>query len=243
MRIIKLDAIDSTNSYLRQLSVTEPIEDFTVVVAKHQTKGRGQMGTQWSSQDSKNLTVSVFKDVSFLKVEYGFYISIVVCLAIFQALELREIKKLKVKWPNDILSDNRKLAGILIENVIKQSQLQASIIGFGVNVNQTELGDLSNATSLRLVTGEVFHLEEVLQVILQQLELNFQLLKNGEFKKLKNSYEKQLFRKGKPSTFRNSNGELFAGIILGISESGNLKIQIEDAIVKEFDLKEITLLY
>jgi BirA family biotin operon repressor/biotin-[acetyl-CoA-carboxylase] ligase len=243
MRIIKLDAIDSTNSFLRQLSSSEPVEDFTVVVADHQTKGRGQMGTQWSSQESKNLTVSVFKNVSYLKVEHSFYISIAVSLALLKALELHQIKKLKVKWPNDILSDKKKLAGILIENVIKQNRLQASIIGFGMNVNQTEFIGLPNASSLRLLTGKVFDLDEIMHEILRQLTLHFQLLETGQMNHLKRDYEKHLFRKGKPSTFRVSNGELFAGIILGISTSGNLRIQIEEAVIKEFDLKEITLLY
>ncbi len=243
MRIIKLDAIDSTNSFLRQLSVKDKVEDYTVVMANYQTNGRGQMGTQWTSQESKNLIVSVFKDVSFLKVEHSFYISIVVSLSIFKTLKLLQIKKLKVKWPNDILADNKKLAGILIENVIKQNHLQASIIGFGLNVNQTEFGDLPNASSLLLISGKVFDLEEVLQGILTQLELHFQLLKKGQFKQLKDEYEHHLFRKDKPSTFKSANADLFSGIILGISDAGNLRVKIEDASVKEFDLKEITLLY
>jgi len=138
MRIIKLDAIDSTNSYLRQLCAKEAVKDFTVVVANFQTNGRGQMGTQWSSQDSKNLMVSVFKDVSYVNVDLHFFISMVVALSILEALESFKIKNLKVKWPNDILSENKKIGGILIENVIKQTKIGASIIGFGINVNQTK---------------------------------------------------------------------------------------------------------
>ncbi|MGJ8594009.1 MAG: biotin--[acetyl-CoA-carboxylase] ligase [Aquaticitalea sp.] len=243
MPIIKLDAIDSTNSYLRQLSVNEPIADYTVVVANHQTKGRGQMGTQWSSQASKNLTVSVFKKISFLRIDQNFYISMAVSLSLLKALESFQINNLKVKWPNDILSDTKKLAGILIENVIKQNQLQASIIGFGLNVNQTEFSELPNASSLRLVSGKTFDLDEVLQEILKQFEIHFNILKNGQLDLLKNEYEKHLFRKDKPSTFKDVHGDLFAGIILGVSTFGNLKVQIEDSIVKEFDLKEIALLY
>ncbi len=242
MRIIKLDAIDSTNSFLRQLSSAGPIEDGTVVVANHQTKGRGQMGTQWNSQKFKNLMVSVFKDVSFLKIEHTYYISIVISLSVFKALEVMQIKKLKVKWPNDILADNKKLAGILIENVIKQNQLQATIIGFGVNVNQTEFRDLPNASSLLLISGKIYDLDEVLQGILKQLDLHFELLINGNLHYLKSEYETHLYRKNKPSTFRDVEGSLFSGIILGISNSGNLQVQIETGLVKEFDLKEISLL-
>ena len=142
MNIIKLNAIDSTNTYLRQLSMTEVVEDFTVVTANHQTNGRGQMGTQWDSQVSKNLMVSVFKDVSHLDLECNFYISIVVSLSILEALKTFNIKNLKVKWPNDILSENKKIGGILIENIIKQTKLNATIIGFGLNVNQTQFDNL-----------------------------------------------------------------------------------------------------
>ena len=243
MRIIKLGAIDSTNLFLRQLITQESIDDYTTVVASHQTNGRGQMGTQWSSQESKNLMVSVFKDVSFLKIEYNFYISIVVSLSIFRALESLHIKKLKIKWPNDILADQKKLAGILIENVIKQNQLQASIIGFGVNVNQTVFNDLPKASSLLVVSGRVFDLDEVLHEILTQLELHFNLLKNGMRDRLKSDYESHLFRKDKPSTFKNAENEMFSGIILGITDSGNLRVQIDETEIREFDLKEITLLY
>lgn len=243
MRIIKLNAIDSTNSYLRKLITAQEIEDNTVVVADYQTHGRGQMGTQWSSQESKNLMVSVFKDVSFLKVERSFFISIATSLAILKGLEMFQINNLKVKWPNDILSDNKKIVGILIENVIKHSQLQASIIGFGVNVNQTEFGDLTKASSLRLLSGNVYDLDEVLNAILLQLTHYFNLLKTGQFKPLKKEYEKCLYRNSKPSTFINEHGGHFSGIIIGISESGNLRVLMEEQHIKEFDLKEIKLLY
>jgi BirA family biotin operon repressor/biotin-[acetyl-CoA-carboxylase] ligase len=243
MHIIKLDAIDSTNSYLRQLSVTEAIEDFTVAVANHQTKGRGQMGTQWSSQASKNLMVSVFKDVSFLNLEHHFFISIAVSLSILEALESFNIKNLKVKWPNDILSENKKIGGILIENVIKQAKINATIIGFGVNVNQTEFDHLPQASSMRLISGRVYELEEVLQAILVKLEQYFKILEQKQFEILKTAYENQLFRKDKPSTFRDTDGHLFSGYIKGVSNSGNLLIMVEDDIIKEFGLKAVTLLY
>jgi BirA family biotin operon repressor/biotin-[acetyl-CoA-carboxylase] ligase len=243
MHIIKLDAIDSTNSYLRQLSVTEAIEDFTVAVANHQTKGRGQMGTQWSSQASKNLMVSVFKDVSFLNLGHHFFISIAVSLSILEALESFNIKNLKVKWPNDILSENKKIGGILIENVIKQAKINATIIGFGVNVNQTEFDHLPQASSMRLISGRVYELEEVLQAILVKLEQYFKILEQKQFEILKTAYENQLFRKDKPSTFRDTDGHLFSGYIKGVSNSGNLLIMVEDDIIKEFGLKAVTLLY
>ena len=243
MRIIKLDAIDSTNTYLRQLSASEAIEDFTVVVANYQIQGRGQMGTQWNSEPSKNLMVSVFKKVSYLDLEHQFFISIVVSLSILQALKTFHIKNLKVKWPNDILAENKKIGGILIENVIKQTKLNATIIGFGINVNQTQFEHLPLASSMRLISGRVHALEEILQVILARLEYNFELLQQKQHGTLKSAYEKQLFRKNKPSTFKDIDGQLFSGYIKGISDLGRLQILVEDNIIKEFDLKTVNMMY
>ncbi|MBR9916046.1 MAG: biotin--[acetyl-CoA-carboxylase] ligase, partial [Algicola sp.] len=128
MRTIKLDAIDSTNTFLRQLRSAEVLMDYTVVMANSQTHGRGQMGTKWQSEPSKNLMVSVFVDVSWLEISASFYISMAISLAISDTLKSFQIKDVKVKWPNDILSEQKKISGILIENGIKNNQLQGSII-------------------------------------------------------------------------------------------------------------------
>ncbi|GAA3637713.1 biotin--[acetyl-CoA-carboxylase] ligase [Flavivirga jejuensis] len=243
MLIIKLNAIDSTNSYLRKLSTVEIVEDYTTVIAKKQTHGRGQMGTVWDSQTSKNLTFSVFKDLSDIYLESPFCISIVTSLALLKTLQFFSISRLSVKWPNDILSGDKKICGILIENVIKQNKINASIIGIGLNVNQTKFENLPKASSLKIISGKVFDLDEVVHVILKNLEYYFLLLEKGQFDVLKNDYEAYLFRKNKPSTFKDEEGLVFSGFIKGVSESGNLQVLLEDDIIKEFDLKTITLLY
>ena len=243
MRIIKLNAIDSTNSFLRQLSAEESIDDYTVVVTEHQTNGRGQMGAKWESQNAKNLMFSVFKKVSGLDVESHFYLSMAVSLAVFEALRTFQINALKIKWPNDILSEQQKLCGILIENVIKQNQLQSSIIGIGINMNQTTFDNLPNATSMQVVSGNHFVRDEVLQEVLKQLKHYLSILDSKQYELLKLAYEDNLFRKDKPSTFKGIDGKLFSGYIKGVSDLGYLEVLIEDDIVKSFDLKEIQLLF
>ena len=243
MRIIKLNAIDSTNSYLKQLSTNEIVEDNTIVVANYQTHGRGQMGSTWASENSKNLMFSVFKDISFLQIEKNFYISMAVSLSIFKTLKSFSIPKLHIKWPNDILSENKKVCGILIENIIKQNQLKATIIGVGLNVNQNNFDGLPKAASLHLLTGNIFNLDEVLLVISDNLNYYFNLLKAEKYQLLKETYESLLFRKDKPSTFKDAEGKLFSGFINSVSNSGNLQVLLEDEVIKEFDLKEIALLY
>ncbi len=243
MRIIKLDAISSTNTYLKHLRDVEVLKDYTIVIAKHQTQGRGQMGTIWNSDKSKNLICSVFKDASRVSVEQQFYISIVTSLAIVKSLQSFNIPKLFVKWPNDILSESKKICGILIENVIKMNKLDHSIIGIGLNVNQTEFKKLPNASSLKILTGRIFNLDELLQLISKNLKHYFKLLEQGKLDLLKTEYEKKLFRKDKPSSFKDQHGNIFSGFIKGINAIGNLQILLEDDILKEYDLKEIQLLY
>jgi len=243
MHIIKLNATDSTNSYLKTLCTNERIADYTAVVAKEQTNGRGQMGTVWNSESSKNLTFSVYKDILEYDLEHPFYISIITSLAILKTLRFFSIPKLSVKWPNDILSENKKICGILIENVVKQNNFSSSIIGIGLNVNQVEFDNLPKASSLRLISGRIFDLDEVAQVVINNLKHYFNILKKGQVDVLKAKYEAALFRKNKPSTFQDAEGLVFSGFIKSVSNSGNLQVLLEDAVVKEFDLKTITLLY
>ena len=243
MRIIKLNAIDSTNSYMRRLSSEENLEDYTIVTAKHQTQGRGQMGTVWSSENSKNLMFSVFKDTSKFHVEYPFLISMVTSLAILKTLQSFSITKLTIKWPNDILSEDKKICGILIENVIKQNSLSNTIIGIGLNVNQTGFDHLPKASSLKLITGNVFDLEEVLVETIKNLRHYFKILKRADYNTLKTDYETYLFRKDKPSTFKDNKGLIFSGYIKSVTLYGNLQVLLEDNVIEEFDLKDITLMY
>jgi BirA family biotin operon repressor/biotin-[acetyl-CoA-carboxylase] ligase len=228
---------------MRRLSNEENLEDYTIVTTKHQTQGRGQMGTVWSSENSKNLMFSVFKDTSKFQLEYPFLISVVTSLAILKTVQSFSILKLAIKWPNDILSENKKICGILIENVIKQNSLSNTIIGIGLNVNQTEFNNLPKASSLKLITGNVFDLEEVLFETIKNLKHYFKILKRADYSTLKAEYETCLFRKDKPSTFRDNRGFVFSGYIKNVTLFGNLQVLLEDDIIKEFDLKDITLMY
>ncbi|MFY0714807.1 biotin--[acetyl-CoA-carboxylase] ligase [Seonamhaeicola sp. NFXS20] len=242
MFIIKLNATDSTNSYLRRYIAENKVEDYTIVVAKEQTQGRGQMGTVWVSDACKNLTFSMFKDLSGHVVEFPYYISMAISLAILKALKSLNIPNLSIKWPNDILSADKKVCGILIENVIK-NKLESTIIGIGVNVNQTKFDGLPKATSLKNITGVHFDLDEVLFRIITYTKEYSSLLQAGKYEAVKREYESNLFRKDKPSTFKDAEGSLFSGFVKGVTKYGKLMVILEDEILKKFDLKEITMLY
>ncbi len=242
MQIIKLDATDSTNSFLKELFLSGSGEDFTVVVAKRQRKGRGQMGTRWESEYGKNLTFSVLKTFSAFNIENQFSINMIVSLAIYRCLEQLRIPDITIKWPNDIMSGNLKLCGILPENIIAKDRLRASIIGIGLNINQTNFHNLPKATSLSNKTGEVYDVDTLLQLTLDELRHSFNAIKENSNDRLATEYEARLFRKDKASTFKTSKNEKCTGIIRGISKEGKIQIEMEDFITQEFGFKEIELL-
>ncbi len=243
MQIIKLNAIDSTNSFLKREIRKKNVSDFTVVVAKKQEEGRGQMGTLWEANPSYNLTFSVFKKFDNFQIPNQFYLNISVALAVFHALKFFEIPNVKIKWPNDILAGNKKICGILIENMIKGDVIINSVIGIGLNINQIDFTNLPKASSLKKITGTTYDLDEVLNKFLETLKKYFQNFEDKQFSFLAKKYDTNLFRKNKPSTFKAADGSVFMGFITGVSNEGKLVIKLEDDIIKEFALKELSLLY
>ncbi|MEP0262982.1 biotin--[acetyl-CoA-carboxylase] ligase [Dokdonia sp.] len=243
MRIVKLYTTDSTNDYLKSLAKEESLEEDTVVWALEQTNGRGQMGTKWSTEPNKNLTFSVFRKIQQVTINQQFYPLMAASLAVKDVLKKLLIKDVRVKWPNDILSDKQKICGILIENVIKKGELNAMVIGVGLNVNQTEWKDLTRVTSIKSQTGIHFDLQEILNMLLEQFHYYVKMLLDGNLEAIKKNYEEHLFRKDKPSTFLRSNQEQFVGIIQGVTDQGKLILLEEDNIINEYDLKELELLF
>ncbi|CAL2104386.1 Biotin-protein ligase [Tenacibaculum sp. 190130A14a] len=241
MKIIKLSAIDSTNSFLKEMAENSVIDNFTTVVAERQTKGRGQMNSKWVSEEGKNLTFSTFVRFESLLFEQHRYLSFAVALSVFEAVKSLGINRLTIKWPNDIMSGNKKIGGILIENSLSRNLIVSSIIGIGLNVNQdffTE--ELPNATSIRNIIGQEISKEKVFQLILERLQSNIKLLNKKEEDILETRYLNNLYKKNIPSMFKTMEGKLFMGKIIGVSQEGKLQLELEDETLKEFDLKEVS---
>lgn len=155
MQIIKLNAIDSTNDYLKQLSREKVLDNFTVVIAEKQIKGKGQMGAKWISETGKNLIFSILvKDIAVGK-DRIFDWNIAVSLAVIRVLEEQKIPDVSIKWANDIMADSKKTGGILIENMLKNDNRFDSVVGIGLNLNQTNFENLPKATSLKNITEKI----------------------------------------------------------------------------------------
>jgi BirA family biotin operon repressor/biotin-[acetyl-CoA-carboxylase] ligase len=242
MKLIKLDAIDSTNDFLKSLSSQDELENFTVVTAENQTKGKGQMGAKWSSETGKNLIMSVLVKDFLFDNEQVFNLSIVVSLAVLDALKSLNIPDLCIKWPNDIMSYNKKIGGILIENTLKSDGRIVSVVGIGINVNQTNYEDLPRGSSLAVISGKTFDKENLAILITEKIQEKTELWVTSSSLFWIN-YFNSLFKKGVPMPFKNLQNKNFMGIIQGVSPIGKLQVLLEDDSVSEFEIKEIQMLY
>lgn len=242
MNLIKLGAISSTNAYMKQLLNEQYVENFTVVTAENQTNGKGQMGAVWHTEEGKNLTFTVLVKDLLLSIDEIFNLNAAVSVSIIEVLEKYNIPALSIKWPNDILSGNKKIGGILIENSIKNNGEIFSVIGIGLNVNQRNFEGLEKASSLSIIMGKYFEKDILLNLIIEKLKRNIARLLSNDTQVLWLKYQSMLYKKGIPMPF-DKNDQKFMGIIQGVTKSGKLEVLLEDDTIAEYEIKEVKLLY
>lgn len=226
----------STNSFLLDLTRKISQPEGTIVITTQQSRGRGQHGNSWESEKGKNLTLSLLLKPNFLAVKEQFYLTMAVSLGVCDFLAERLAGSVKIKWPNDIIVSERKAAGILIENTLTGEKLEQSVVGIGMNVNQTVFAT-SNATSMAIELGYAFDLVTEFGFLIEKLEMRYLQLRSGKTSVIKMDYLKNLYRIGEERSFL-SNGRIFLGRIAGIEESGKLRI-LSDGSLLFFGLKEI----
>ena len=219
------------------------VENFTIVCTENQTKGKGQVGAVWNSEAGKNLTFSMLiKDV-VVDASSVFVLNTLVSISIIKTLEKFKINNLAIKWPNDILSEQKKIAGILIENIFKGNNEIVSIVGIGLNINQLHFENLPQASSLAILNNKEFDKNLILEEIHYQLKIHCAQITNNVKKDFWDEYHNYLFKKNIPSVFLDVDNHQFMGIIKGVSQFGKLQIMLENDSIKEFDLKEVKMLY
>jgi len=238
--LIKLQEVDSTNNFLKELlSKSEPLSEGTVIMAGNQFAGRGQQDNTWHTQPGKNISTSVYLKPSFLPLNKQFYLNIAISLSVCDAVSAFLGEGVKIKWPNDLYYLNKKIGGILIENVLTGSSIKSSVIGIGLNINQDFFSDeLSfKATSMVQILQKEIQLEVIMEKLFVFMEKYYLILKSGKFSILLNNYLQRLYKFNIKSDFI-QNGKAFTGIIKGVEETGRLIIEI-DGIVASFNFKEI----
>lgn len=235
--IISLVETESTNNYAMAL-VSDKYCEGTVVLAQYQVTGRGQAGSYWESEAGKNLLFSLILEPKFLDAAKQFYLSMAVSLALVQMLK-QHISEVSIKWPNDIYSGGKKIAGILIENTVKGSSLDRSVVGIGLNVNQEKfVSDAPNPVSMKQLSGKEYPLIAVLDEFLQLLDHWYILLKQYDFKQIEEGYFTQLFRNNGWHQYRDSDGE-FTAKIVGIGEFGKLLLEDQSGKIRTYMFKEV----
>lgn len=241
--LIKLLAVDSTNNFLKELlSKSEPLPEGTVIMADEQFSGRGQQQNSWQTAPGKNLTVSLLLKPGFISLHQQFYLNMAISLAIYHTLVNYVGDGLSIKWPNDIYYKNQKMGGVLIENTVVGQHFKHSVIGIGLNINQQHFeGHLQQkATSMFQILNKEFNLEQLLSLLCSQIESLYLQLKSHKHALLQQNYINKLYQREKVSFYR-QNGEVFEGIIKGVTEIGLLQLE-RNGKIELYNFKEIEFL-
>jgi BirA family biotin operon repressor/biotin-[acetyl-CoA-carboxylase] ligase len=221
---IKLGSVSSTNSYVSELQSQGKGREPLVVIADYQDAGRGQGTHSWHSREGENLLMSLLLFPAFLSASAQFHLSRVASLAICDTLDSVGVTA-RIKWPNDILTDKGKIAGILIEHGISGSQISHSIIGIGLNLNQTDFPVFPvPASSVKLEKGFNLVPEDVAVTLEQHLQDRYNKLEYGFSHKLEQDYLDKLFLINQEASFR-SGRESFQAVIRGVNEFGELMVE------------------
>jgi BirA family biotin operon repressor/biotin-[acetyl-CoA-carboxylase] ligase len=239
--LIFLPEVTSTNSYATELlKNVKPLEG-TLVFTDHQTHGRGQRGKAWNSEPTSNLTFSVLLSPKFLLIENHFYLYQIAALACHDALtEFINTSQfdIKIKWPNDILVDGKKICGILIENILLDNQLNWSVIGFGVNVNQLRFDEGLNAASIKQLNGFSVERKVLMGAICKHLEKYYLKLKENKFEDIYQLFLLNMFALNEVVCFQYQE-KLRMMRVMGIAKSGLLSLLDEEENLLEVDVKDI----
>jgi BirA family biotin operon repressor/biotin-[acetyl-CoA-carboxylase] ligase len=235
MLIIKLSATPSTNSFLKQWVQQSKAHESIAVWAEHQTEGRGRMGTKWLSEANLNLTGSVYVGNTAHHQNNIFNLNKQVCLAIVDTLAPLKIPELRIKWPNDILSANKKIGGVLIEPIMRGRQMTGAIVGCGLNVNQEKFDpSLPFAASIKSVTKQS-----------QEIGTLFELLAKNIAAAVRSDqvdherYLAVLYKINEMCAFKTNDGFSFEGKIIGVSPDGKLVITDENGDSNSYEEKTL----
>ena len=241
LNFLHFESLGSTNQKLYQL-IEKDVPSWTVVSADKQTSGKGYASNVWLSEDYKNATFSFLLKHPFQVHEELALLNMWISTEITQFLSKWHINA-KVKWPNDIIINNKKMAGILIETKLVGDRVKFCVIGLGININQVVFGDLEHVSSLKLESqGRNFKVQDFIKNLMLHFYNNFYKMENKHFDIIYDTYNEQLFKKGKVSVFEINNQKM-NGIIQYVNKEGNLVVDLEDRGVKTFRHKEIKLLY
>ena len=227
----------STNNVAVEMLGAGTQPEGTVVITENQMAGKGQRGNSWESEPHKNLTFSVILNPHFLAIKDQFYLNMITSLGILEALQT-ELNEVTIKWPNDIYVQDKKICGILIENLLKGGLIEHSIVGIGLNVNQISFID-AKATSMAELTLQSYDLNDIFNRVIQSIEKYYLQMRNGNLSGIRKSYLSNLYWLNEVHLFEADT--VFSGEIVDVDENGRLVVE-SNSYKTAYDIKEITFL-
>lgn len=231
----------STNDIALQLIKNRQAAEGTLVITENQTKGKGQRGNVWQTAAGQNLTFSLILSPKFMDISEQFYLNMMISNSI-RSLLIEYLPELKVKWPNDlVIPDCGKIGGVLIENVFGAKGWEYAVVGVGINVNQiARLPD--RAISMKSMTGSVFELKELLQLLVTQIEQGYLKLKKRDLEAIRLEFERHMFQFDLWKSYQTEEGRI-KGKITGVSKEGYLLLETEKGEKNQFGIKELQFLW
>jgi BirA family biotin operon repressor/biotin-[acetyl-CoA-carboxylase] ligase len=241
--LITLKEVDSTNNFLKNtLSNSKPLPEGTVIMAESQYAGRGQQQNGWHSENGKNLTFSLLLTPSFLAIANQFDLTRAVSLGVYDALNPLLGNNLKIKWPNDIYYGDKKLGGMLIENLLQGTQIKQSVIGIGLNINQVDFPpNIPNPTSVKQILHRDYDILAILSEICNNIEGWYLKLKAGQTLAVREAYLNRLYWLNEEHAFK-SDGRVFNGKVKNVKNNGLLVVQHNVDTELAYNFKEIEFL-
>ena len=243
INIIHLQEVPSTNSYAKKLLSGERPTEGTVIVADHQTSGKGQDGNSWESEAGKNILMTLILYPSFIEISSQFRISMAVALGIIGFLkEILPDQQVLIKWPNDIYVGKGKIGGILINNEIMGDHFEHVIAGVGLNVNQLAFSsNIPNPVSLKTISGQEYSLKDMTLRLCDCVMERYEQLKQESFSRIETDYLKYLLGLNEWREYIYQ-GKTITARITGVNEFGRLILETDGAVI-ECDMKEIVYLF
>lgn len=236
------ERVDSTNKKTKELLENHDLKEGTFVLTHDQYAGKGYSKNTWESEPGKNITGSLILKPFFLEPHRQFLLTKVLSLAIKESISYFTDQKqtVSIKWPNDIYVNDKKIAGILVENSILGNHILNSICGIGINVNQEVFnGEIPNPVSLKMITNTGIEVNDVIASVSMAAQKWYNLLKAGKTEIINDTYFLSLYRLNKPARYRKQYHE-FTGILKGTDDYGRLLIENETGVTEAYDFKEIS---
>ncbi len=238
-KLIYVPECHSTNSLLSEFDNQSALPEGATLITDHQTEGRGQRGNRWETEPGMNLTFSILLRPTFLEAKDLFQLNMAVALAVADALRTMLSEPITLKWPNDILVNDKKIGGMLIESQLQGFLLSSSVIGIGINVNQQNF-EYPTASSLRNFTGTCLDLNDTFLRLLESIEKEYLELRTRKVSVLKQRYLASLYKFNELHRFEVGE-ENFTGAINDIDDDGRLCV-VQQGTTRKFSFKEIKFL-